>query len=132
VDWLIFAAPSIATGELSGWLGNTLSIGALIMLIVGGLATSRLWTKSQVNELKSQHTAAMLNAETQHAATLRNVEQVWKARCDDAIRREGEWKAVADKWQQSSTVLADGFEAVQEQGSTMLTIVRELQRAGAR
>lgn len=121
MDWLIFAAPSIVTGELSGWLGNTLSIGALVMLIVGGLATSRLWTKSQVNELKAQH-----------AATLRNVEEVWKARCDDAIRREGEWKAVADKWQESSTVLADGFEVVQEQGSTMLTIVRELQRAGTR
>jgi hypothetical protein len=121
MDWLLYAAPDLAVADISGWLGNTLSIGALVMLIVGGLATSRLWTKSQVNELKAQH-----------AATLRNVEEVWKARCDDAIRREGEWKTVADKWQESSTVLADGFESVNEQGQTMLAIVRELQRAGAR
>lgn len=120
MEWVLFAAPD-PVAMAQGWIGNTLSIGALVLLIVGGLATSRLWTKSQVNELKAQH-----------ALTIKNIEEVWKARCDDAVRREGEWRDVATKFQESSTVLADGFEAVQEQGQTMLTIVRELQRAGAR
>jgi hypothetical protein len=45
--------PEIA--GLPTWALNGLSIGSLVMLIVMGLFTSKLWTKRQVDELVKQH-----------------------------------------------------------------------------
>ena len=117
---------------VTGWGGNVVSVSALVGLIVVGLATSRLYTKSQVDDLKAQHAKALEELRVAHKVALDNVVETWKANRDDAVRREGEWRGVATDWQRVATTLSNGLEPLQEQGETMLTIVRELQRSTPR
>lgn len=111
-----------------GWVSNTISIGGLVMLIITGLITSRLWTKSQVDRLITTHDQALQAEKDNHKLALNSTIEFWKGARDDAVRREGEWREVALKWQSVVETLSDGLEPLHEQGVTMLTIVQEMQR----
>lgn len=124
----LLAAPISSVAGVPVWAANGLSIGALVMLIIGGLVTSKLWTKRQVDELVKQHDTQMKNTTTNHTAAIANLVELYKGRVDDAIRREGEWRDVATKWQSVVETYADALDPVQEQSQTVLTIVQELQR----
>jgi hypothetical protein len=113
----ILAAPIQSVVGVPGWVANGASIGTLVMLIVGGLYSSKLWTKRQVDILVKQHEVQM-----------NNTVDVYKGRIEDAIRREGEWRDVATKWQDVAATYADAMDPVQEQSQTVLTIVQEMQR----
>lgn len=119
---------SSVIGELPGWGLNTLSVGSLIVTILAGLLSSKLWTSAQVTRLIQQQDAATKAQTDAHAAAMSTNNEVWRALRDDAIRREGEWRTVATEWQKVATTLADGLDPLHEQGQAMLTIVQELQR----
>lgn len=122
---------------------NGLSIGALVMLIIGGLLSSRLWTWRQVDRLIKQHETAIKDMQLAHANALatakdqyeiglRSHTESWKTAHADAVRREGEWRSIAMDWQKVATMLGEAIEPMHEQSATVLTIVRELQTAQAR
>lgn len=133
--------PEIA--GLPTWITNGLSIGGLVMLIVMGLFTSKLWTKRQVDELTKQHDREVGTLTSQHEREMKAVVdryelhltrtvELWTGRTEDARTREKEWRDVAQKWQSVSEMLASGLEPLQDQGETMLRLLQawqsELQR----
>lgn len=130
---LAAAVPSEIVG-LPTWALNGLSIGGLISFILIGLATSRLWTKRQVDivredhkkavdELVKQHDREIANQKERYETHLTRTVQLLNSRCDDALGREKEWREIATQLQHALGQLADGLEPLQEQGETMLRIV---------
>lgn len=119
-------------GTLTGWVPTTLSVSGLVAFIVIGLATSRLYTKSQVDQLKTDHTTAMKAKDDAHALAITTLNEAWRANRDDAVRREGEWRGVADRWEGIAATLADGLDPLHEQGQTLLTVLTEMQRQQSR
>lgn len=130
---LAAAVPSEIMG-LPTWALNGLSIGGLVMFILIGLGTSRLWTKRQVDELTKQHEREVENLRTAHTREIDNLRNRYEthlnrtvelltARCDDAIGREKEWRDTAIQLQQAFATLADGLEPLQDQSEAMLRIV---------
>jgi len=128
--------PEIA--GLPTWALNGLSIGGLVMLILMGLFTSRLWTKRQVDELTKQHDREVASLTSQHEremkATIDRYElhltrtvAAAEKRADDARTREDDWRGVAHKWQAVSEMLASGLEPLQDQGETMLRLLQAWQ-----
>lgn len=143
-QWIAAAVPSEIVG-LPTWALNGLSIGGLVTFILVGMATSRLWTKRQVDELVKQHEAERKRTKDDHEREMANMKeryethltrtvQLLNARCDDALGREKEWRDTAGQLQQAFSTLADGVDSVQVQGETMLRIVTawqtELRRKG--
>ena len=131
---------------MAGWsqlAANGLSIGSLVMLIVIGLLSSKLWTWRQVDRLIKQHENAMASEHTantlaqtiakeQYETALRSHTESWKTAHADAVRREGEWRSIAMDWQKVATMMGEAIEPMHEQSATVLAIVRELQTAQAR
>jgi hypothetical protein len=133
LSFLAAAVPSEIAG-LPTWALNGLSIGGLVSFILAGLATSRLWTKSQVdivrsdhqdavNSLNKQHDREVEDLKTRYETHLTRTVELLTTRCDDAISREKEWREVANQLQSAFSTLADGLESVQEQSEAMLRIV---------
>lgn len=116
---LIQGVPSEILG-IPSWVLNGLSIGTLVMLIIGGLVTSRLWTKSQVDNVIERY-------EKHLAETIAH----WKDRVATAEQRERDWQAIAQRWQEVASTLGDAIDPVHEANQAMLTILRELQRSSA-
>lgn len=141
---LAAAVPSEIAG-LPTWALNGLSIGGLVSFILAGLATSRLWTKRQVDELTKQHEREVTNLKTTHDREITNLKgnhdrevdslkqryethltrtvELLTSRCDDALGREKEWRDTANQLQQAVAALADGLEPLHDQSETMLRIV---------
>lgn len=130
---LAAAVPSEIAG-LPTWALNGLSVGGLVSFILIGLATSRLWTKRQVDivredhkkaidELVKQHDREVANQKERYETHLTRTVQLLNSRCDDALGREKEWREIATQLQHALGQLADGLEPLQEQGETMLRIV---------
>jgi hypothetical protein len=63
LHWFLSDGPEVL-GLPGGWGSNLLTVGGLITFIIVGLATSRLWTKSQVNELTTRHSEQLRTTET--------------------------------------------------------------------
>lgn len=131
------------TGLMPSWALNGLSVGGLVTFILMGLATSRLWTKRQVDELTKQHDREVTNLTTGHARVLEDVKaryethitrtvELWQGRADDALTREREWRDVARQWENVSTMLVQGMEPLQEQSEAMLRIVTAWQSESRR
>lgn len=123
---------------LPTWALNGLSIGSLVMFIIVGLATNRLWTKGQINELVKQHEREVERMTADHEREAASVKEryelhltrtveLYQGRVEDAVRREGEWRDNAQQWQETANLLANGLEPLQDQGETMLAILRAWQ-----
>lgn len=130
---LAAAVPSEIAG-LPTWALNGLSIGSLVSFILIALATSKLWTKRQVDELTKQHEREVTNLKanqdreiaaltTRYDNHLTSTIQLLTSRCDDALGREREWREIATQLQQTVAQLADGLEPLHDQSETMLRIV---------
>lgn len=132
---ILAATPSDVVAGLPTWVPDVLSVGGLITLIVGGLATSKLWTKAQVDwikeELTKSHDREIANLKERYDTHLTRTVELYKGRVEDAVRREGEWRSTAQTWQGVAEKLADGIEPMQEQSATTLAVLQSLQ-AGAR
>lgn len=135
LDLILAATPSDVVAGLPGWVPNVLSVGGLITLIVGGMATSKLWTKSQVetvtNELTKSHDREVTNLKDRYDTHLTRTVELYQGRIDDAVRREGEWRDTALTWQKVAEMLGQGIEPMQEQSAATLAVLQSLQ-AGAR
>lgn len=119
----LLAAIPPEIGGLPTWALNGLSIGGLVAMIVTGLMTSRLWTKRQVDELVRQHDREMTDVKARYETHINQTAELNKARIDDALTREKEWKDVAQRWEATANMLAQGLEPLQDQGETLLRIV---------
>lgn len=129
MPWLIIAAVP-PTGDVMGlppWAPNVLSVGGLITLIVVGLVTSKLWTKSQVDTLQKTHDREVANLKDRYDTHLSRTIELYQGRVNDAIRRENEWRDTAQTWQKVAQTLADGLEPMHEQNTTILAIVQQWQ-----
>jgi X-X-X-Leu-X-X-Gly heptad repeat protein len=133
LQYLAAAVPSEIAG-LPTWALNGLSIGGLVSFILIGLATSRLWTKRQVDIVREDHAKAVTELTKQHDREVANLKdryethltrtvQLLNSRCDDALGREKEWREIATQLQQGLGQLADGLEPLHDQSETMLRIV---------
>lgn len=126
--WLAGAIPPEIAG-LPTWALNGLSVGGLVIFILTGLVTSRLWTKSQVDKMTAQHEREVANMEKRYETHLTRTVELWQGRTEDAVRREEEWRGVAEKWQEAATTLSTSVGDMQEQSTTILGIVQEMQYA---
>lgn len=138
-EFLFFLAavpPEIA--GLPTWALNGLSIGSLVGFIIMGLATSRLWTKRQVDELvkqqerevvrtKDDHTREVSDTKARYEKHIERTVELYQGRVDDALTREREWRDVAHSWQNVASMLSAGIEPMQEQSETILRILQAWQ-----
>jgi uncharacterized membrane-anchored protein YhcB (DUF1043 family) len=140
MDWA--AVPPEIAG-LPTWVLNGLSVGGLVMFIVMGLATSRLYTKRQVDEqvkqherevdrLTVQHDREVEDLKTRYETHINRTVELLNGRVDDALTREKDWKEVARQWQTVSETLASGLEPLQEQSETMLRLLQAWQTESRR
>ena len=125
---LITGVPPEIAG-LPTWVLNGLSIGSLVTFLLVGVATSRLWTKRQVDILREDHKQAQEDMKARYETHLTRTVELWQGRVEDAVRREEEWRGVAERWQEAATTLGDSVDSMQEQSVTILHIVQEMQQA---
>lgn len=139
---LLAAVPSEIAG-LPTWVLNGLSIGSLVMFILVGIGTSRLWTKNQVDIIRADHTRAIDSLGKQHDREVESLitryekqiettVKLYEGRISDTLLREGQWREVAQKWQAVSEMLGAGIEPMQEQSAATLEIMRAWQAARTR
>jgi hypothetical protein len=142
LHYLLAAVPP-EIGGLPTWALNGLSIGGLVSFILMGLATSRLWTKRQVDELTKQHEREVVNLVKQHDREVTDLKaryethisrtvELYQGRVEDARTREIEWRDVALKWQAVADMLGQGLEPLQDQGETMLRLLQAWQSESRR
>lgn len=141
--WHFLAAVPSEIAGLPTWALNGLSIGGLVSFIFIGLATSRLYTKRQVDDLNKQHEREVANLVKQHDREVADLKaryethltrtvDLYQGRVEDARSREMEWRDVAGKWQSVSEMLASGLDPLQEQGETMLRVLQAWQSEASR
>lgn len=139
---LLAALPPVV-GGLPTWAWNGLSVGGLVSFIVMGLATSRLYTKRQVDEQTKQHEREVGTLATQHDREVADLKaryelhinrtvELYQGRVDDALTREREWRDVARQWQTTADLLGRGLEPLQEQSETMLRVLQAWQSEAQR
>lgn len=114
--WLATAVPPEASNGLTDLVLKGVSIGSLITLIVGGLATSKLYTSRQVDQIVNRY-------EKHLDRTVENMQ----GRINDAVRREGEWRDVAMQFKDAFQTMEGVIEPMQFQSQTMLHIIRQIQ-----
>jgi hypothetical protein len=127
---------------LPTWAWNGLSVGGLVTFILMGLATSRLWTKRQVDIVREDHNKAILTLERQHDREVADLKaryekhgdttvKQFEERVAESVKRESDWRDVAFRWQAVSEMLAGGLEPMQEQSASSLAILQSWQAAAA-
>lgn len=125
------------------WAINGLTVGSLVSFILLSLATSRLWTKRQVDELTRQHEREVTTLTKNHDRQVEDLKsryemhinrtvELLEKRADDARTRENEWRDVAQKWQTVADMLSSGLEPLQDQGETMLRLLQAWQSEASR
>jgi hypothetical protein len=150
IEDVLAAVPSEIAG-LPTWALNGLSIGSLVLLIIGGLASSRLWTKSQVDIIRADHTKAITDLNKVHDRQISDLNKVhdrevtdakqrfethfnatveqYKSRVAEAVSRENDWRDVSRRWQSVAEMLSSGIEPMQEQSTAVLAILQAWQAA---
>lgn len=139
----ILAAVPPELAGLPTWALNGLTVGGLVSFILMGLATSRLWTKRQVDELTKQHEREVNNLVKQHEREVTDLKaryethitrtvELYQGRVQDALTRETEWRDVAGKWQAVADMLGQGIEPLQDQSETMLRLLQAWQSEASR
>lgn len=124
--WWLAAVPPDGLG-LPAWVLDGLSVGSLVMFIVVGLGTSRLWTKSQVDGIRNDHEREMKATVDRYETHLRRTVELYQGRVDDALEREREWRETARLWQRTAETLTESLGNVQEQSQTSLAILQAWQ-----
>jgi hypothetical protein len=132
ITWLPLAAVPPEIAGLPGWALNGLSIGGLVSFIVMGLATSRLYTKRQVDEQTKQHEREIVDMKARYETHITRTVELYQGRVDDALTREREWRDVARQWQATADILGRGLEPLQEQSETMLRVLQAWQSEAQR
>jgi hypothetical protein len=142
---LFLAAVPPEIAGLPTWALNGLSIGSLVSFIIAGLATSRLWTKRQVDELvkqqerevsrtRSDHEREMADIKSRYELHIDRTVELYQGRVTDALTRETQWRDVAQRWEAVASMMAQGIEPLQEQSEAMLRMITawqsELRRKG--
>lgn len=128
---------------LPTWALNGLSVGSLVMFIVVGLGTARLYTKRQVDEQTKQHEREVVTLTKNHDREIVDLKEryethinrtveLYQGRVEDARTREGDWREVALKWQAVADMLGQGLEPLQDQGETMLRLLQAWQSESRR
>jgi uncharacterized membrane-anchored protein YhcB (DUF1043 family) len=131
MSYLLAAVPP-DIGGLPTWAWNGLSVGGLVSFIVMGLATSRLYTKRQVDEQTKQHEREVADLKARYELHINRTVELYQGRVDDALTREREWRDVAYKWQATADMLGRGLEPLQEQSETMLRVLQAWQSEAQR
>jgi transposase len=142
LHYLLAAVPPEIAG-LPTWALNGLSVGSLVMFIVVGLGSARLYTKRQVDDLTKQHEREVTNLVKQHDREVDDLKaryeshisrtiELYQGRVEDARTREVEWRDVAMKWQAVADMLGQGLEPLQDQGETMLRLLQAWQSESRR
>lgn len=142
LHYLLAAVPP-EIGGLPTWAWNGLSVGGLVSFILMGLATSRLWTKRQVDELirqqerevartKADHEREMSDMKARYETHITRTVELYQGRVDDALTREREWRDVSRQWEGVAGMLSQGLEPLQEQSEAMLRIVTAWQSEAQR
>lgn len=137
LTYYLAVVPSTIVG-LPTWVLQGLSVGSLVMFIVIGLATSRLWTAAQVKNLTNQHGLVLQSLTTQHIREVENLKAQYdsfiqttvaqyEGQVAGAVKREDGWREVALKWEEVVRILTSELEPIQEQASTSLEILRAWQ-----
>lgn len=114
--WLAQTVSPELTG-LPAWILNGLSVGGLVTFIVVGLATSRLYTSRQVDQMV-----------TRYEKHLERTVALYEGRVQDANRREGEWRDVAMKFKDALEQMEGVIGPLQMESGTMLAILRQMQQ----
>ena len=128
---LVWAVPPDILG-MPTWILNGLSVTGLVAFILAGLATSRLWTRHQVQLLTQAHEREVENVKARYELHIERTIELYKGRVDDAVRREQEWHDVADRWQKVAEMLGDSVNPLLEQSQTTLAILQAWQAAANR
>jgi hypothetical protein len=150
----ILAAVPPEIAGLPTWALNGLSIGSLVIFILVALATSKLWTKNQVDIVRADHVKAVDDLNKQHDREVTNLVkqhdrevsdlktrydthitrtvELYQGRVDDARTREVEWRDVAGTWQSVANMLGQGIEPLQDQSETMLRLLQAWQSEASR
>lgn len=131
MSYLLAAVPP-AIGGLPTWAFQGLSVGGLVSFIVMGLATSRLYTKRQVDEQTKQHEREITDMKARYELHINRTVELYQGRVDDALTREREWRDVAHQWQTTADLLGRGLEPLQEQSETMLRVLQAWQSEAQR
>lgn len=140
---LLLAAVPPEIAGLPSWAFNGLSIGGLVSFILMGLATSRLWTKRQVDELTKQHEREVatltrnheqqvVDTKARYESHISSTVKMYEGRVEDARTREVEWRDVATRWQAVADMLGQGLEPLQDQSETMLRLLQAWQSESSR
>lgn len=114
--WLMASAVPPEIGGIPTWILNGVGVVTLLMMTVGGLATSRLYTSRQVDQMIARY--------EKHLD--RTVEGM-QGRIDDAVRREAEWRDVAMQFKDAFQTLEATVEPMQLSNQTMLSVLRQIQ-----
>lgn len=123
----LFAAVPPEIMGLPTWALNGLSIGSLVMFVLVGLATAKLWTKRQVDELVKQHDREVTDLKARYEKHIERTVELYKGRVQDALDREKDWREVARSWEATAGLLSQGLEPLQDQSEAMLRIVQAWQ-----
>jgi amino acid permease len=124
--WFAQGVPPEVAG-LPTWALNGLSIGSLVMLIIVGLVTSKLWTKSQVDNVISRYEKSIEDLKQRYETHLQRTVALYEGRVNDSLQREKEWREIALQWQATVDRLTDGVEGIQEHSATSLAILQSWQ-----
>lgn len=114
--WLMTSAVPSEIGGMPTWILNGVGVVSLLMMVVGGLASSRLYTSRQVDQIIARY-------DTHMARTIENMQ----GRIDDAVRRETEWRDVAMQFKEAFQAVEATVEPMQLSNQTMLSVLRQIQ-----
>lgn len=89
--------------DLLGWVPQALGVTAILGFLVVGFAKSFLWTRPQVVELANRF-----------EAHVKSIEAGANGRVADALKREQEWREVAETTLETNQKLAEQVEALIE------------------
>lgn len=95
---------------------NGVGVVSLLLMIVGSLASAKLYTSRQVDQIVDRY-------EKHLTRTVENMQ----GRIDDAVRREGEWRDVAMQFKDAFQTLEATVEPMQLSNQTMLSVLRQIQ-----
>jgi len=127
--------------EIAGmptWALNGLSIGGVVSFVLVGLATSRLWTKRQVDIVREDHSRAIETLVSHHTRETADTKaryehhitttvDLYKGMVIDALKREQDWRDIAMHWETVAETLSSSLEPMYEQSATTLQVLRAMQ-----
>lgn len=94
--------------ELAGWLPQAVGVTAILGFLILGFAKGFIWTRSQVEELRTAFRAHIMTIETGANGRVADALQ----REASALEREKSWQKVAETTLDTNEVLTKQIEAL--------------------